>query len=123
VDTTSRSARGPAYTTNISYSNALIAPSLGRSLSTGGARTIEVADPNTQFGPRITQFDLRTSKIFNLPGRRRLQLNADLYNVANSSHVIDFFSTYNLADGGARWRVPTQIFDGRLAKFSVQFDF
>ena len=114
---------GPAYTTNISYSNALIAPSLGRPLSTGGARTVEVTEPNTLFGPRITQLDIRSSKIFRLPGGRRLQLNADLYNVANSAHVIDYFSTYNLANAGAQWRTPTQIFDGRLAKFSVQLDF
>jgi hypothetical protein len=43
--------------------------------------------------------------------------------VANSAHVIDYFSTYNLANNGAQWRTPTQIFDGRLAKFSVQLDF
>ncbi|MQA28540.1 MAG: hypothetical protein GEU82_01705 [Luteitalea sp.] len=115
---------GPHYTTNISYTTAQIAPSLGRPLS-GGTRsvTIEVADPYSQFGERITQFDVRGSKIFRLPGGRRIQLNADLYNAMNSSAVINLFSTYNLADGGLRWRSPTQIMDGRLAKFSVQFDF
>ena len=50
-------------------------------------------------------------------------MNADLYNVANSNHVIDYFPTYNLADQGAAWKRPTQVFDGRLAKFSVQFEF
>ncbi|MBI4484904.1 MAG: TonB-dependent receptor [Acidobacteria bacterium] len=115
---------GPQYTTNISYTTAQIATSLGRPLS-GGTRavTIEVADPYTQFGARITQLDVRSSKIFRLGNRRRLQLNADLYNALNGSPVINFFSTYNLADGGARWRTPTQIMDGRLAKFSVQLDF
>jgi hypothetical protein len=114
---------GPQYTTNISYTTAQVATTLGRQLS-GGTRTvtIEVADPNTQFGPRITQLDIRTSKIVRL-GNRRIQLNADLYNALNGSPVINFFSTYNLADGGARWRSPTQIMDGRLAKFSVQVDF
>jgi outer membrane receptor protein involved in Fe transport len=115
---------GPHYTTNISYTSAQIEPSLGRPLS-GGTRavTIEVADPYTQFGPRIQQLDVRASKIVRLGANRRLQLNADLYNALNSSAVINFFSTYNLADGGAEWRMPTQIMDGRLAKFSVQFDF
>lgn len=115
---------GPQYTTNISYTTAQVAPSLGRPLS-GGTRTvtIEVADPFTQFGPRINQLDVRTSKIFRLNGGRRIQFNADLYNAMNGSPVINFFSTYNLADGGARWRQPTQIMDGRLAKFSLQVDF
>ena len=85
--------------------------------------TIEVAEPYTQFGPRLSQLDVRTTKIFRMPGNRRLQLNFDLYNALNANGVINFFSTYNLADGGARWRTPTQILDGRLAKFSLQLDF
>lgn len=115
---------GPQYTTNISYTTAQVAASLGRPLS-GGTRAValEVADPFTQFGPRINQLDVRTSKIFRLSGNRRVQFNADLYNAMNGSPVINFFSTYNLADGGARWRTPTQIMDGRLAKFSLQVDF
>ncbi|MEZ5288922.1 MAG: TonB-dependent receptor [Vicinamibacterales bacterium] len=114
---------GPQYTTNIPYSSALIAPSLGRPLA-GGTRqvTIEVAEPFTQFGPRLQQFDIRGTKIFSL-GSRRLQLNVDLYNALNANPVINFFSTYSLADGGARWRQPTQILDGRLLKFSAQFSF
>lgn len=115
---------GPQYTTNISYTTAQVASSLGRPLS-GGTRSvnIEVADPFTQFGARINQLDVRTSKIFRLRGGRRIQFNADLYNAMNGSPVINYFSTYNLADGGARWRTPTQIMDGRLAKFSLQVDF
>lgn len=115
---------GPHYTTNITYTNAMIQPSLGRPLS-GGTRsvTIEVADPYSQFGPRISQLDVRGTKIFRLGGDNRLQVNFDLYNALNANAVINFFSTYNLADGGARWRTPTQILDGRLAKFSVQLDF
>jgi hypothetical protein len=114
---------GPQYTTNIAYSNARIAPSLGRPLSGGVQQvTVEVAEPNTQFGPRITQVDVRATKIVRL-GERRLQFNFDLYNALNANPVINFFSTYSLADGGARWRTPTQILDGRLAKFSVQLDF
>jgi hypothetical protein len=113
---------GPGYTTNITYGNAQIAPTLGRNLSVGATRTIQVADPNTLFGSRIPQLDIRASKFVRF-GSRRVQLNADLYNVANSNHVIDYFPTYNLADQGATWKRPTQVFDGRLAKFSVQFDF
>jgi hypothetical protein len=114
---------GPGYTTNITFANAQIAPTLGRNLSVGSTRTIQVAEPNTLFGDRITQLDIRGSKIVRLPGGRRIQLNADLYNVANANHVIEYFTTYNLADRGATWKRPTQVFDGRLAKVSVQLDF
>jgi hypothetical protein len=115
---------GPQYTTNIAYSSALIAPSLGRPLSGGVQQvTIEVAEPNTQFGPRISQLDVRATKIFRFGDGRRFQLNFDLYNALNSNSVINFFSTYSLANAGATWRRPTQILDGRLAKFSVQVDF
>lgn len=115
---------GPQYTANIAFPNAAIQPSLGRPLS-GGTRsvTIDVAEPFSLFGPRISQLDVRTTKILRLPGGQRFQFNFDLYNALNANAVINFFGTYTLADGGARWRTPTQILDGRLAKFSVQFDF
>lgn len=114
---------GPQYTTNIAYSNAQIAPSLGRSLS-GGVQsvTIEVADPYTQFGPRISQLDVRATKIFRF-GPRRLQANFDLYNALNANTVINYFSTYSLANAGSTWMRPTQIIDGRLVKVSLQVDF
>jgi hypothetical protein len=115
---------GPQYTTNIAYSSALIAPSLGRPLSGGVQQvTLEVAEPNTQFGARISQLDVRATKIFRFGGDRRFQLNFDLYNALNANSVINFFSTYSLANAGATWRRPTQILDGRLAKLSVQVDF
>jgi hypothetical protein len=41
----------------------------------------------------------------------------------NANSVINYFSTYNLADGGARWGTPTQILEGRLLKFSAQLNF
>jgi hypothetical protein len=47
-----------------------------------------------------------------------VQLNADLYNVFNSNTPVTIFGTYN-----ARWGQPTQVLDGRLAKFSMQVDF
>lgn len=115
---------GPHYTTNISYSTGQIERTLGRPLA-GGVRavTVEVATPYSQFGPRITQLDIRGAKVVRLGSGRRVQLNVDLYNALNASHVINFFSTYNLADNGAGWRRPTQVFDGRLLKFSLQVDF
>jgi hypothetical protein len=100
---------GPGYTANITYANAQIAPTLGRNLSVGTTRTIQVAEPNTLFGDRISQMDIRASKFVRFGGRR-IQLNADLYNAFNANNVIEYFATYNLADQGAAWKRPTESF-------------
>ena len=81
-----------------------------------------IDDAIRQFGDRLTQVDVRATKIFRM-GARRLQFNFDVYNALNANPVINYFSTYSLADGGARWKTPTQILDGRLAKVSLQIDF
>jgi hypothetical protein len=118
---------GTTYTTNVTYTSAQIAPTLGRPLSGNTSSvTIEVADPFTQFGNRITQLDFRGTKIFRIGGSRRIQFNFDLYNLLNASHVITYFSnwgTHLSATAGANWKRPTQVFDGRLLKFSAQFEF
>jgi carboxypeptidase family protein len=109
---------GANYGANRTYSLAEIQPSLGRPLS--GAVTavvIPLVTPLSVFGPRINQFDLRGTKIFRLD-RLRVQANVDAYNLFNSNTPVTLFGTYN-----ARWGQPTQVLDGRLVKFSVQFDF
>jgi len=78
---------------------------------------IPLVKPLSVFGPRISQFDLRGSKIFRF-GTRRLQANVDAYNLFNTNTPVTLFGTYN-----ARWGQPTQVLDGRLVKFSAQVDF
>ena len=73
--------------------------------------------PATQFDPRITQLDLRLSKILRF-GRSRLQANVDVYNVFNASTPLVINTTY-----GPNWLQPTQIMDGRLAKIGVEWTF
>ena len=116
---------GPNYNANVSYTSAQIAPSLGRQLSAGGSVTINVAPLNSLFGDRINQMDVRAGKIFKFGGKR-LQANFDLYNLFNTSSVVNYNSTYGTfasATAGSVYKQPTQILDGRLAKVSVQFDF
>jgi hypothetical protein len=126
VATVVQSNPGANYNANVTYTNAQIAPSLGRSLSGGAASvTLNVAPPNSLFGDRVNQMDVRAGKILKIGGKR-LQANFDLYNVFNASPVVTFNSTYGTfgsATAGSVYRQPTQILDGRLAKFSVQFDF
>ena len=74
--------------------------------------------PGTMFGDRLNQLDFRMSKIFRLPGNRRIQANMDLFNVFNASAVLAQNNTY-----GSSWLRPTNIIQGRLLKFGGQFDF
>jgi hypothetical protein len=87
--------------------------------------TVNVAPPFSLFGDRINQLDLRAGKIVRL-GSRRIQANLDLYNLFNSSAVVNYnatYGTFGTATAGSIFKQPTQILDGRLVKFSVQFDF
>jgi hypothetical protein len=119
VAAVAQSNPGANYSANRTYTLAEIQPSLGRALS-GGATTVVIplVKPYTLFGPRIGQLDVRGTKLLRLGERWRAQLNMDVYNVFNSNVPVTIFGTYN-----ARWGQPTQVLDGRLAKFSAQVDF
>ena len=73
--------------------------------------------PNTLYGERITQLDLRMSKIFRM-GTSRVSVNFDLANLLNRNDILGVTTTY-----GAAWQTPTAILDPRLFKLGVQFDF
>jgi hypothetical protein len=110
-----------------SYSNAEIAPSLGRNLAACGARTlatctstvtIAIVEPNQLFEDRLNQLDLRLTKTIRLAPGRRLQAKVDAYNVFNAGAILAENFTY-----GSTFLKPTSIVAGRLFKFGVQFDF
>ena len=126
IATVVQSNPGANYNANVTYTNAQIAPSLGRPLSGGAASvTLNVAPPNSLFGDRVNQMDFRAGKIFRFGGKR-LQANFDLYNMFNASPVVNSTAPTGRSDlrrRAASYSQPTQILDGRLAKFSVQFDF
>jgi len=110
---------GANYSANNAFTLAQIQPSLGRPLSGGVTSvTIPLVKPFSLFGPRINQVDLRITKVLHIGERRRVQLNADVYNIFNSNTPVTLFGTY-----GPRWGQPTQVLDGRLVKFSGQLDF
>ena len=101
------------------YTNAEVAPFLGRNLSTGSTGTIEipVVAPETLFENRLTQVDLRFSKTFEL-GQWQVKGNLDLYNALNESAVTQINDTF-----GANWLAPQRVMFGRLIKLSAQVDF
>jgi hypothetical protein len=127
---------GIAVTSNLVATNAQIAPSLGRSLSScpaAGACTATATIPILPYGTnggtssslqtasifdtRLNETDLRLSRTFRL-GKARLQGTLDLYNVFNQRVAQAINTTY-----GAAWLRPTAILGGRLVKFGAQVDF
>jgi hypothetical protein len=117
---TYQSLPGPQITASRVYTNAEVRGSLGRDLSSGanGTVTVPLIAPGTMFGDRMNQLDFRVSKIFRMPGNRRIQANLDLFNALNGSSVLAQNNTY-----GPSWLRPTNIIQGRLVKFGGQFDF
>ena len=111
---------GPMILANATYTNAQIAPSLGRNLAAGANGTVSVSliAPGTVFGDRLNQVDYRIAKTFKFNQNRRIQGIIDIYNLLNGSAVITQNNTY-----GSAWLRPTQILQARLVKFGVQIDF
>lgn len=67
--------------------SAQVAQSLGRPLATARTVTINVLEPDTSYGERLNQLDLRLTKILTF-GRTRLRAAIDLYNVLNGNTVL-----------------------------------
>ena len=108
--------------------NAEIRPSLGRNLAAcpnqtaacNQTVTVDLIPPNTVYGDRIQQVDLRFSRIFTM-GRARLQGNVDVYNVLNASTVLNEQTRYSLQNN--QWGNAIQIMGVRLIKFGAQLTF
>jgi hypothetical protein len=117
-----QSLPGPGLQAGVIYSSADVTPSLGRGLTGGGNKTVNVFDPNTAFGDRLYQVDLRFSKIFRVGDSHSIDANFDIYNALNSDAVLGETATYAGVNGGA-WRRPTAVIQGRLFKFGMRWDF
>jgi hypothetical protein len=114
-----QSIPGREIQANWAATNAVIAPSLGRSLAGSSTYNVALVEPGTMFGDRLNQVDLRFSKIVKLNGgSRRMRVMADIYNALNASPVITVNTAY-----GPNWMKPTQILVGRFLKLGAQFDF
>jgi len=74
--------------------------------------------PQTVFGDRLNQIDVRLSKRIALGNARRLAINADLYNLTNSNWIIGYSANY-----GPNFLRPTQVLSPRMFKIGAQFDF
>lgn len=125
ISGTLQSFPGRAVAANATFTNAQIAPSLGRSLTLGTTATIPLIQPGTVYMDRVTQVDLRFAKNLTIGGVR-VKGMVDLFNAFNINTVVNQNFTYGVTTGptaGRAWLVPTQISLARLMKFGVQIDF
>ena len=70
------------------------------------------------YEPRLTQLDLRFTKIVNV-GRARVRAWIDLFNIFNANNVTSITNRYN----PGVYPVVAGVMGGRLLKFGGQFDF
>ncbi|HKE83401.1 MAG TPA: carboxypeptidase regulatory-like domain-containing protein [Vicinamibacterales bacterium] len=93
-----------------------VATTLARPFTLGQAN-VNLIQPNTLYGDRLNQIDLRLTKIVNV-GHGRVDLNVDFYNAFNSDAVITELGTF----AGA-WRLPLTVIQPRFVKFAARWDF
>jgi hypothetical protein len=118
VSATIQSLPGPSLAANLVVQSATVAQTLGRPLAGNASSvTINLIAPQTVFGERINQVDLRIAKIVRF-GRNRAQVGVDIYNVMNSNVAQGYLQTF-----GSTWLRPTSVMDARFARVSGQIDF
>jgi hypothetical protein len=110
---------GAPITATYTATNAEIAPSLGRNLSSGsnGTAALPIIQPGTLYEDRQTQLDLRLSKRISVQ-RTRILGSVDIFNLLNLAGIDAVNTNY-----GPSWLRPTRIQGTRYVKFSAQVDF
>ena len=85
---------------------------------------INLLSTGQQYEDRLNQIDLRLAKHITIGGSKRLQINADLYNVLNNAWVYTQNNTLGTAyTVSSTWLRPAQILQARMFKIGGQFDF
>ena len=70
--------------------------------------------PGSAYLDRLNQFDISIRKIFELGGGRRLNLQADVYNLLNGGPVLEAVNSH----GGSLGR-PRRTIQGRFLQFAT----
>jgi hypothetical protein len=114
---------GVSLSANVTYTNAAgplsigTMSTLGRNLAGATTVTVNVIEPNTVFGDRIDQLDIRIGKVLRF-GRTRTNLNLDVVNAMNSNDNIGYSPTFS-----PTWPTPTSVLTARLFRLSAQLEF
>ena len=86
----------------------------------GQTITVNLIEPGTLYGDRVTQIDMRFAKILRF-GRTRSTVGIDLYNITNSAAVLTYNQTF--VPTTDTWLRPNSVLQPRFLKFSAQVDF
>jgi hypothetical protein len=116
---------GVPITATYAVNNAIVSPSLGRSISACGANcapassfgNVELISAGTTYEDRQQSVDLRFTRAFRF-GRANLRPSLDLSNILNAGSIYAANTGF-----GSQWLVPYEISGGRLARVNVQLDF
>ena len=122
---TFRSDQGAILSANYSATNAVVSPSLGRNISSGAPFVIvPLLQPGEVWGDRVNEIDVKIAKVLRF-GRTRTTLGADIFNVTNSSAILNYNQTFNPAvqSGPGAWLQPLAILTPRFVRISMQLDF
>ena len=121
VSSTFRSDQGAQLAANYTYTNAQIAPIIGRNLGAGANAnlTINLLKPGDMWGDRVNEIDVRFAKILRF-GRTRTNVGIDIYNLINSNAILTYNQNFIV---GGNWLVPNSVLTPRFVKFSAQIDF
>jgi hypothetical protein len=130
---TLQSSPGALLMANAIFTSAQVAQSLGRPLAGSAANvTVNLVEPGTLFGDRLTQLDLRLSRAVRFSGKR-LAVNLDIYNALNANPIIQYNNSFSILPTATvngvvqsnvnTWQSPQRILEARLFKISGQFDF
>ena len=113
VSGTFRSDQGTPLQANYVVTSAEAAKSLGRPLSGGAPNvTVNLLEPGEVWGDRVNDIDLRMAKILRF-GRTRTNVGVDVYNLFNSSAVLNYNQAYNPV---GTWLTPTTVCLGEVCE-------
>jgi hypothetical protein len=129
IETSAIFQNSPGVPITASYvvTNAMVRNAIGRNLAACPSQATatcvatvrtELIPPNTMFEPRLTQVDVRLSRLFRLGGNSRVRGSVDIYNIFNASSVLSMTPVY-----GASWMNAAQVLSARLLRVSAQLDF
>jgi hypothetical protein len=86
----------------------------------GQTVTVNLIEPGTLYGDRVTQIDMRFAKLLRF-GRTRTTVGFDVYNIANSNAILTYNQTFVTTTD--TWLRPNSVLQARFVKFSAQVDF
>src|SRR5262249_17317405 len=118
--------KGAPVLATYTATNAEVRGSLGRALAScrgaavcNGTATVTLFEPNTVFEDRLTQVDIRFSKVLQLR-RTRLRGMFDLYNIFNANDPLGTTTRYTPDN---RWLRPSSLLGARLFRVSGEITF